>query len=177
MIEICSLQKYIDAVNRAIRNYEKKHRHVDIEVRENPSTGYKGRLNKISQIIEQINDADDTLKVTDNYSLDVLFVSMAGIDDYKEVLTSILPDIEIKPDQAVLISAKECKEEGFETEIYAIGELEDRHVETKFFVFPSLNECSNKYWRLLKEKVNGERDYVLVTLLNSKPKKNDELFE
>lgn len=177
LIEIRSLQKYIDEINKAIRVYEKKHRHIDIEVRENPSTGYKGRLNKISQIIEQVNEADDRLKLSDVYPLDIIMVSMADSEDYKEMLGTIIPDMDVDSEGAVMITTHEVEEDGFRTIIHPIDELEDRHVDSRVFVFPSLDECSNKYWRLLKEKVNGDRDYLLVALLNDKPKKNDELFD
>ena len=177
LIEIRSLQKYIDEINKAIRVYEKKHRHIDIEVRENPSIGYKGRLNKISQIIEQVNEADDRLKLSDVYPLDIIMVSMADSEDYKEMLGTIIPDMDVDSEGAVMITTHEVEEDGFRTIIHPIDELEDRHVDSRVFVFPSLDECSNKYWRLLKEKVNGDRDYLLVALLNDKPKKNDELFD
>ena len=176
-IEIRSLQKYIDEINKAIRTYEKKHRHIDIEVIENPSTGYKGRLNKLSQIIEQIKEAEGELAITDEYPLDVLVVSMAEEDEYNDFLSNIFPDIKAKSDQAILVSNKECEVEGFEVISHEISDFEDRHVDARVFIFPSLNECSNKYWRLLKEKVNGKNDYVMISLLNSKPKKNDELLD
>lgn len=176
-IEIRSLQKYIDEINKAIRTYEKKHRHIDIEVIENPSTGYKGRLNKLSQIIEQIKEAEGELAITDEYPLDVLVVSMADEDEYNDFLSNIFPDIKAKSDQAILVSNKECEVEGFEVISHEISDFEDRHVDARVFIFPSLNECSNKYWRLLKEKVNGKNDYVMIALLNSKPKKNDELLD
>lgn len=176
-IEIRSLQKYIDEINKAIRTYEKKHRHIDIEVIENPSTGYKGRLNKLSQIIEQIKEAEGELAITDEYPLDVLVVSMADEDEYNGLLSNIFHDIKAKSDQAILVSNKECEVEGFEVISHEISDFEDRHVDARVFIFPSLNECSNKYWRLLKEKVNGKNDYVMIALLNSKPKKNDELLD
>lgn len=176
-IEIRSLQRYIDEINKAVRNYEKKHRHIDIEVIENPSTGYKGRLNKLSQIIEQIKEGEGDFAITDDYPLDVLVVSLADEGEYEVFLNDVFPDIKVKSDQAILISNKECEVDGFEAISYEINELEDRHVDARVLIFPSLNECSNKYWRLLKEKVNGEGDYVLIALLNSKPKKNDELLD
>lgn len=176
-IEIRSLQKYIDEINKAIRTYEKNHRHVDIEVSQTPSTGYKGRLNKISQIIELVKEAEVDLTITDDYPLDVFVVSMADEDEYEEMLGMIFPDIDAKSGQAILITKQEYEEDGFETKIYGLNDLEDRHVDARVLIFPSLNECSNKYWRLLKEKINGDRDYILIALLNSKPKKNDELFD
>lgn len=176
-IEIHSVQKYIDEINKAIRNYEKTHRHIDIEVIENPSTGYKGRLNKISQIIEQIKEGNVEFDITDDYPLDVLVVSMTDNDEYEEFLGNLFPDINAKSNQALLISNKGSEVDGFEPINHEINELDDRHIGTRVYIFPLLNECSNKYWRLLKEKVNGTGDYVLIALLNSKPKKNDELLD
>lgn len=175
-IEICSLQKYIDEINKAIRVYEKKHRHVDIEVVENPSTGYKGRLNKLSQMIETLNIESGVSEIA-TYPFDVIVVSLADEDDYEEVLTNVFPDLDVKADKAILISSQECEEDGFEYKQYEIKDFEDRHIDARILVFPSLNECSNKYWRLLKEKVNGDGEFILVSVLNSKPKKNDELFD
>ncbi len=170
---IISVQKYIDDINDQIKVYSKKHRHVDIEVKENASTGYKGRLSKISQIQERLGDSF----IIDESKLDIqiLMVSMDNSEEYGRML-EVVTGTKLNPKAGYIISNFKYAEEGFENIDILFGELDERYINIAMYIFPNLDECSNKYWRLLKEKVTQSDNHMLVACLNGKPKMNDELY-
>lgn len=172
-LRVCSIQKYIDDINDQIKAYSKKHRHVDIEVEECASTGYKGRLAKIYQIQESVTP---TITLEESCpDIQVLVVSMAGKNEYSQMI-EVLVGRELDVEEGFYISNFQHDEEGFSKVDVSISEIDDKYINIEVLIYPCLQECVNKYWRLLKEKTSQSKNYMLLAQLNSNPKKNDELY-
>lgn len=172
-LSIFSVQSYIDTIKDQVNDYSKKNRHVVIDVTEEASIGYKGRLSKIEHIEKEMSAAVSPNDATPD--VQILVVSMSGEEEYAKA-TKELFGVATNPNEGYLITNFQHEEEGFLPLDAFPAELEDNFINIEFLVFPLLETCSNKYWRKLKEVTAASENYILLAHLNHMPRKNDELY-
>lgn len=172
-IEIRSLQKYIDDVKNKIDDYCKTHR-VVITVLESPSIGYKGRINKIKNILVELGEV--SLLPQEAEDLSIVVASSAEKEDHEEFLKDFLNTEDITTDKGFYVSELSAGEE-FEKLDIELPWINDRNVRVKLILFPNLIDCDNRYWLSLKDIVSDEKDYMFIAVLNRDRNKNDELID
>ncbi|SEI96331.1 hypothetical protein SAMN02910453_1714 [Lachnospiraceae bacterium A10] len=173
VIEIISLQKYVDMLREAVNSFCKNNRQIQIDIKENVSIGYKGRLAKLNKIektapvrISNKNEAD----------MQVMILSLCEDNSYEKFIDNLF-GIQVNVKNGHLFSNFEIIEDGFETNETELSVLEDQYLNMEMLLFPNFYNCSNKYWKILKERLSNSEGYTLIVQLNSELRKNDEFFD